>query len=147
MSGGVDSSVTAALLKDRGFEVIGITVQILERTGDWGGCCGIDSIEDAKRVASELKIPHYVLNFRNIFREKVISNFIKEYSEGRTPNPCIRCNQYIKFDILLRKADELSADYIATGHYAKIEYDDFKKSGTSSKKVLIPVRINPMFYI
>lgn len=139
MSGGVDSSVTAALLKDRGFEVIGITMQLLERTGDWGGCCGIDNIEDAKRVASKLKIPHYVLNFRDVFRKKVISNFCEEYKEGRTPNPCIRCNQYIKFDALLKKAYELSADYVATGHYAIIEYDNLRrryllKKGIDSNK-------------
>jgi tRNA-specific 2-thiouridylase len=116
MSGGVDSSVTAALLKDRGFEVIGITMQIWEGSRDWGGC-----------VANRLGIPHYVLNFRDIFREKVIANFCEEYKEGRTPNPCIRCNQYIKFATLLKKAGELSADYIATGHYARIEFDNQKK--------------------
>jgi len=121
MSGGVDSSVAAALLKDRGFEVIGITMQIRERSFDWGGCCGIDSIEDAKRVAYKLEIPHYVLNFRDIFKEKVIADFCEEYKEGRTPNPCIRCNKYIKFDALAKKAKELSADYIATGHYARIQ--------------------------
>lgn len=127
MSGGVDSSVTAALLKDRGFEVIGITMQIWERSRDWGGCCGLASIEDAKRVANRLGIAHYVLNFRDVFKEKVISNFCEEYKEGRTPNPCIRCNQYIKFDALVKKAKELNADYIATGHYARIEFDNQRK--------------------
>lgn len=127
MSGGVDSSVTAALLKDKGFEVIGITMQIWERSKDWGGCCGIGSIEDAKRVAYKLEIPHYVLNFSDIFKEKVIANFCEEYKEGRTPNPCIRCNKYIKFGTLLKKAKELSADYIATGHYARIELDNQRK--------------------
>ena len=125
MSGGVDSSVTAALLKDRGFEVIGITMQIRERSGGWGGCCGLDSIEDARIVAAKLGIPHLVLNFRDIFRERVIANFCEEYSQGRTPNPCIRCNQYIKFDTLIKKAKELGADYIATGHYARIEERQF----------------------
>ena len=139
MSGGVDSSVTAALLKDRGFEIIGITMQIQEHSFDWGGCCGLTSIEDAKRVANRLKIPHYVLNFRDIFREKVIANFCEEYKEGRTPNPCIRCNQYIKFDALIKKAKELGADYMATGHYARIEFDSQKgryllKKGIDTKK-------------
>ena len=127
MSGGVDSSVTAALLKDRGFEVIGITMQIWERSPDWGGCCGIGSVEDAKKVAYRLGIPHYVLNFRDIFKEKVIANFCEEYTEGRTPNPCIRCNKYIKFDALLKKARQLGADYIATGHYARIEFNNKRK--------------------
>ena len=127
MSGGVDSSVTAALLKDRGFKVIGITMQIWERSREGGSCCGIDNIEDAKKVAYRLGIPHYVLNFRNIFKQKVIANFCEEYREGRTPNPCIRCNQYIKFDALLKKARQLGADYIATGHYAKIDYDKQRK--------------------
>lgn len=127
MSGGVDSSVTAALLKDRGFEVIGITMQIWEHSKDWDGCCGIGSIEDARRVANRLGIPHYVLNLRDIFEEKVITNFCEEYKKGRTPNPCIRCNQYIKFDALLKKAKGLGADYIATGHYARIEFDKRRK--------------------
>lgn len=127
MSGGVDSSVTAVLLKEEGYEVIGVTMKIWERSKDWGGCCGLGSIEDAKKVANRLGIPHYVLNFRDIFREKVIANFCEEYREGKTPNPCIRCNQYIKFDALLKKAEKLGADYIATGHYARIEYDSRRK--------------------
>ncbi|HCG76429.1 MAG: tRNA 2-thiouridine(34) synthase MnmA [bacterium (Candidatus Ratteibacteria) CG_4_9_14_3_um_filter_41_21] len=127
MSGGVDSSVTAALLKNEGYEVIGMTMQIWERSEDWGGCCGLENVEDAKRVANRLGIPHYVVNFRALFKEKVIANFCEEYREGRTPNPCIRCNQYIKFGALLKKAKELNTDYIATGHYARIEYDKNKK--------------------
>lgn len=139
MSGGVDSSVAAALLKERGFEVIGITMQIWERSRDWGGCCGLSDIEDARRVARILEIPHYVINFRNIFKEKIIDNFCREYGEGRTPNPCIRCNQHLKFGALLGKAKELSADYIATGHYARIEYDKGRKryllkKGVDSRK-------------
>jgi len=139
MSGGVDSSVAAAVLKERGFEVIGITMQIWERSRDWGGCCGTDNIEDAKKVAYRLGISHYVLDFREIFREKVIADFCEEYKQGRTPNPCIRCNQYVKFGALFKKAKELGADYVVTGHYARIEYDEGRgkyllKKGVDSKK-------------
>lgn len=127
MSGGVDSSVTAALLVDQGYEVIGVTMQIWPAgggAGDFGGCCGLDAIEDARRVAASLSIPHYVLNFRRIFAEQVIETFCREYLEGRTPNPCIRCNQFVKFDALLEKALQLDADYVATGHYARIVRDE-----------------------
>lgn len=145
MSGGVDSSVTAALLKREGYEVIGVTMQIWpskkedEEAERFGGCCGLSAVEDAKRVAHRLGIPHYVLNFKEIFEKKVIANFCSEYKEGRTPNPCIRCNQYIKFGALLKKTKELDADYIATGHYARIEYSEKKKryflrKGIDSKK-------------
>jgi len=132
MSGGVDSSVTAALLKDEGYEVIGVTMQVLPKdeisqVERDNVCCGLEAIEDAKKVANKLKIPHYVLNFRDIFNDIVISNFCEEYRKGRTPNPCIRCNRYIKFGALLKKANELDADYMATGHYARIEYDNQKK--------------------
>ncbi|MFC2002046.1 tRNA 2-thiouridine(34) synthase MnmA [Chloroflexota bacterium] len=126
MSGGVDSSVAAALLKAEGYHVIGATMQIwpLDKTDEFGGCCGLGAIEDAKKVAHKLGIPHYVMNFRDIFAQKVIANFYQEYSRGRTPNPCIRCNQYIKFDALLEKARGLGADFIATGHHARIETDE-----------------------
>lgn len=126
MSGGVDSSVTALLLKEEGYEVIGITLQLLPKyiPGNWdGGCCGISNIEDARYVASILDIPHYVLNMRTPFQEKVIDNFLLEYRRGNTPNPCIRCNQFIKFNLLLHKALELGSVFIATGHYARIEYN------------------------
>ena len=127
MSGGVDSSVAAALLKKQGYQAIGVTMQIWpkDRLGDkFGGCCGIGAVEDARRVAYKLGIPHYVMNFRNIFEQKVISDFCREYSRGRTPNPCVRCNQHIKFDALLKRAEGLDADFIATGHYARIEVDE-----------------------
>jgi len=126
MSGGVDSSLTAALLKEAGYEVIGVTMQIWPRHApEWdrlGGCCGLEAIEGAKRVAYKLSISHYVMNLRDIFAQRVITDFCREYSLGRTPNPCIRCNQYIKFDALLRRVKKLDADFLATGHYARIDH-------------------------
>ena len=121
MSGGVDSSLATALLKEAGYKVIGITMQIWP-SGEqaFGGCCGLEAIEDAKRVAYKLGIPHYVVNFRDVFAREVITDFCLEYSLGRTPNPCIRCNQYIKFAVLLKKVKELDSSFIATGHYARI---------------------------
>ena len=122
MSGGVDSSVAAALLKESGYEVIGVTMQIWPSDKQaFGGCCGLGAIEDAKKIAYKLGIAHYVMNFRDVFAQMVIADFCQEYSLGRTPNPCIRCNQYIKFDALLKRTKELDADFIATGHYARIE--------------------------
>ena len=126
MSGGVDSSVAATLLKERGYEVIGITMQLqpsnrlAEEADRFGGCCGLGAVTDARKVAQRLDIPHYVVNFRDVFARHVIADFCREYSLGRTPNPCIRCNQYIKFDALLKRAWELGASMIATGHYARI---------------------------
>jgi tRNA-specific 2-thiouridylase len=130
MSGGVDSSVAAALLKEQGYEVIGITMQLqpsnrlAEEVDRFGGCCGLDAMTDAKKIARTLDIPHYVVNFRDVFARQVIADFCREYSLGRTPNPCIRCNQYIKFDALLKRAQELGAGTIATGHYARIEKEN-----------------------
>lgn len=122
MSGGVDSSVAAALLKDDGFEVIGVTMQIWPAEGrNFGGCCGVAAIEDARKVAHRLSIPYYVMNLRDAFAETVIQNFIDEYRRGRTPNPCTRCNRYVKFGALLEKAHGLGADFIATGHHTRIE--------------------------
>lgn len=123
MSGGVDSSVAAALLKQRGYEVIGVTMQIWQESQTdprHGGCCSLGAVEDARRVARQLGIPHYVLNFRRLFAETVIRNFVEEYQRGRTPNPCVQCNRYIKFDALLQKADELGCPFVATGHYARV---------------------------
>ncbi len=127
MSGGVDSSVSAALLKQTGYEVIGVTMQTWpadkpasEREG-FRGWCGQEAVEAAKRTAYKLGIPHFVMNFRDVFARRVIDAFCREYSLGRTPNPCIRCNQYIKFDVLLERARWLDADFLATGHYARIE--------------------------
>ncbi len=122
MSGGVDSSVAAALLMAAGYEVIGVTMQIWPSAQSaFGGCCGLEAVEDAKRVAHQLGFPHYVMNLRDIFARMVIADFCQEYSLGRTPNPCVRCNQYIKFDVLLERIKQLDANFIATGHYARIE--------------------------
>lgn len=125
MSGGVDSSVAAFLLKEQGYDVIGVTMQIwqeqdaqtIEREG---GCCGLSAVEDARRVAAQLDIPFYVMNFREEFNKNVIQYFIKEYQMGRTPNPCIACNRYVKWESLLKRSISIGADYIATGHYARI---------------------------
>ena len=126
MSGGVDSSVAACLLLEQGYEVIGVTMQIWQdedRTvvEENGGCCGLSAVEDARRVAGKLGIPYYVMNFRDVFREKVIDYFTDAYIHGNTPNPCIACNRYVKWEALLRRSMEIGADYIATGHYARIE--------------------------
>lgn len=123
MSGGVDSSVTAALLKDQGYDVVGMMMQVwpeYEEARDTGGCCSLSAAEDARRVADCLGIPFYLVNFQDIFQKKVIDYFVEEYSHGRTPNPCIMCNREVKFQALLKKALELDADYLATGHYAKV---------------------------
>jgi tRNA-uridine 2-sulfurtransferase len=133
MSGGVDSSVAAALLHKQGFEVIGITMKT------WGfmevggapkhesGCCSLDAIFDAKNVASSFGIPHYTVDFTKAFEETVINNFVDEYINGRTPNPCVICNRKIKWEELLKKANSLDAKYVATGHYAMVEYNDETK--------------------
>jgi tRNA-uridine 2-sulfurtransferase len=130
MSGGVDSSVTAALLHRDGYRVIGITLNVWPE-GDGGAvieredaCCALGAVEDARRVCAQLGVPHYVVNFRDVFRRHVIDNFVDEYRRGRTPNPCVRCNQFIKFDALLAKAEALGAEHVATGHYARISRTD-----------------------
>lgn len=128
MSGGVDSSVAAYLLKEQGYDVIGITLRMSpdndETIENEGGCCSLSAVEDARRVCDRIGIPFYVLNFKDIFKEKVIDYFIDEYMVGKTPNPCIACNKHIKFDALLRKARGIGAEYVATGHYAKIVEKD-----------------------
>ncbi|NLW17807.1 MAG: tRNA 2-thiouridine(34) synthase MnmA [Firmicutes bacterium] len=127
MSGGVDSSVAAVLLQEQGYEVCGATMRLWaseEADAKAGGCCSLASVEDARRVAQRLDIPFYVLNFRDAFREQVVEEFIAEYQAGRTPNPCIACNRYMKFDLFLQKALALGFDFIATGHYAKRGYDE-----------------------
>ena len=126
MSGGVDSSVAACLLKAQGYDVIGVTMQIWQdedvcSVEENGGCCGLSAVEDARRVAAALDIPYYVMNFKKEFRENVIDYFTEEYLSGRTPNPCIACNRYVKWEALLNRSLTIGADYIATGHYARIE--------------------------
>ena len=125
MSGGVDSSVAAYLLKEQGYDVIGVTMQIWQdedemRQQENGGCCGLSAVDDARRVAALLDIPYYVMNFKREFKAHVMDYFVDEYLHGRTPNPCIACNRYVKWESLLHRSMEIGADYIATGHYARI---------------------------
>lgn len=144
MSGGVDSSVAAGLLQEQGCEVIGLTMQIWDYANfsdshgeSFGTCCSLDDVYDAKRVALELGIPFYVVNFEKQFEKIVIDRFCDDYLSGRTPNPCILCNQMLKFDILLRRARELEADYLVTGHYAQIDLENGRfvlKKGADQRK-------------
>lgn len=125
MSGGVDSSVAAYLLKERGYDVIGVTMQIWQdeeqaAQEENGGCCGLSAVDDARRVAAALEIPYYVMNFKKEFKENVIDYFVEEYQNGRTPNPCIACNRYVKWESLLQRSLSIGAEYIATGHYARV---------------------------
>ncbi len=125
MSGGVDSSVAAYILKQKGYDVTGVTMQIWQEDKEQeGSCCSLTAVEDARRVATKLDIPYYVINFKKVFDEKVIQYFIKEYLAGRTPNPCIACNRYVKFEEFLNKAISMGMDYVATGHYARVDYKD-----------------------
>ena len=129
MSGGVDSSVTAGLLVEQGYDVIGMTLNVwpeldgVDENTREDACCALGAVEDARRVADRLGIPYYAVNFREVFEQKVIQDFIGEYQRGRTPNPCVRCNQFIKFDALLARGELFGADYVATGHYARVEQD------------------------
>lgn len=134
MSGGVDSSVTAALLKEQGYEVIGVTMNVWQKEFEDScnvrekACCALSAVIDAQNVAIKLGIEHLVLNFRDVFKDKVIDYFVNDYINGRTPNPCIACNRYVKFGSLLDKAKIMGADYVATGHYAIVDYlEDTKR--------------------
>ena len=143
MSGGVDSSVAAWLLLQKGYDVMGVTLpiwqdEVPEQVGENGGCCGLSAVDDARRVASRLEIPYYVMNFKQDFKENVIDYFMDEYLKGHTPNPCIACNRYVKWESLLKRSMDIGADYIATGHYARIEQLPngryaLRKSATSAK--------------
>lgn len=128
LSGGVDSAVAAYLLLEQGYDVIGITMQVTPKNQEFeereGGCCSLSDVNDARKVADKLGIFFYVLNFREVFEKKVINYFVDDYLAGNTPNPCIACNKYIKFDELLNKANVFGADYVATGHYAKVIKDE-----------------------
>jgi tRNA-uridine 2-sulfurtransferase len=126
MSGGVDSSVAAAMLVKQGYDVIGVTMRLRPECVEprAGGCCSLSAVGDAKRVTDALGIEHYVVDLRRDFQKLVIDDFVAEYRVGHTPNPCVRCNQYIKFDVLLRHAIAMGADAIATGHYARVEFDE-----------------------
>jgi tRNA-specific 2-thiouridylase len=130
MSGGVDSSVAAALLLEEGYDVIGVTMKTYDfdavggNVGNETGCCGLDAFNDARMVAAKLGIPHYVVDFTAQFEREVVGNFVDEYLRGRTPNPCVLCNRMIKWGELIRKAEALGADLIATGHYARVGFDE-----------------------
>jgi len=125
LSGGVDSSVAAYLLKKQGYDVIGVTMQIWQEEeaatqAENEGCCGSSAVDDARKVAKSLDIPYYVMNFKREFKENVMDYFVEEYLQGRTPNPCIACNRYVKWESLLSRSLDIGADYIATGHYARV---------------------------
>ena len=144
MSGGIDSSLAACLLKKRGFDVIGATMKLwpkehCDKHYRERACCSLEGIEDARRVAAKIGIPHYVFDFHDEFKKKVIDYFCDEYAKGSTPNPCIVCNEKIKFGLLLKKAKDLGCEYIATGHYANVGYKKltgryFIKEGRDKKK-------------
>ena len=142
LSGGVDSSVAAALLKEQGYDVIGVTMRMWEDGDDekrLDACCSLSAVDDARKVANKLGIDYYVMNFKDLFKDKVVNPFVESYINGRTPNPCIMCNKFLKFGALLKRASAMGIDYVATGHYAKIEYNDgsgryeLKRSVTASK--------------
>jgi tRNA-uridine 2-sulfurtransferase len=131
MSGGVDSSVAAALLAQEGHEVIGLSMQLYDQSGRdaegqvrFGSCCTIDDLHDARRVAARIGIPHYIVNFERRFNETVVSNFVREYIAGRTPIPCVHCNGDLKFATLVQRAEGMDAAFVATGHYARVECDE-----------------------
>lgn len=129
MSGGIDSTVTALMLNEQGYEVVGITMKTWDYAASGGskketGCCNLDSFNDARQAAVEHGFAHYILDIRDEFGDFVIENFVEEYLAGRTPNPCVLCNTHIKWRALLKRADALGCEFIATGHYAKIRQHD-----------------------
>src|SRR3954468_15974049 len=125
MSGGIDSSVAAVLLHEQGYEVIGMTMKTWDYASAGGskketGCCSLDSINDARAIAVNKGFPHHIIDIREEFGNHVIDNFVEEYLAGRTPNPCVMCNTHIKWEALLKRADMLNCEFIATGHYANV---------------------------
>jgi tRNA-specific 2-thiouridylase len=132
MSGGVDSSVAAALLARDGYDVVGLSMQLYDQSGRdsaggevrFGSCCTLDDLHDARRVAARIGIPHYIVNFERQFNETVVANFVSEYSAGRTPIPCVHCNGDLKFATLVARAEGMGADFVATGHYARVDRDE-----------------------
>src|SRR4030095_15567387 len=123
MSGGVDSSVAAALLSEQGHDVIGLSMQLYDQSGTqaFGSCCTLDDLHDARRAAATIGVPHYILNFERQFQQTVVANFVGEYVAGRTPIPCAHCNSDLKFSTLLERAQGFGAEVVATGHYARVE--------------------------
>ena len=141
LSGGVDSAVAAYLLKEQGYEVIGVMLNLSQNDEIYllneGGCCSLSSVLDARKVAELLDIPFYVLNYKEVFKEKIVDYFVDEYVTGKTPNPCIECNRHIKFGKFLKSAKTLGADYVATGHYARVEKENdnyILKKGIDQRK-------------
>lgn len=131
MSGGIDSTIAAVMLHRAGYEVIGITMKTWDYASSGGskketGCCSLDSINDARQVAVDVGFPHYIVDIREEFGDYVIDNFVEEYLAGRTPNPCVLCNTHIKWEALLKRADAMKCQYIATGHYARIRYESYR---------------------
>ena len=147
MSGGVDSSVVAGLIKEAGYKTVGVTMcfNITHPNNSKPSCCGIEGIGDAKRAAEILGIPHYVFNFAADINDYIIEDFTREYLSGRTPNPCVRCNQHLKFGTLYEKVKSLGADYIATGHYGKIEFNQHK--GNFELKKAIDERKDQSYFL
>src|SRR3984957_12118592 len=146
MSGGGDRSVWAILLHEQGYEVVGITMKTWAYASLGGrkketGCCSLDSINDARQLAVKYGFPHYILDLRTEFGDRIIDNFVDEYMAGRTPNPCVLCNTHIKWDALLRRADMMDCEFIATGHYAKIRHEGIrdKEQGISVQSYTLPL--------
>src|SRR6187401_437852 len=127
MSGGVDSSVAAALVADAGHDVVGLSMQLYDQRASpetFGSCCSLDDLQDARRVAAAIGFPHYILNLEQEFRQTVVDNFVSEYAAGRTPIPCVHCNADLKFSTLVDRASAFDAAWVATGHYARVTFDE-----------------------